>query len=141
MCVARITCHPLPAAVAVFLSAVGLSAVGVARTADLDRNTTGLPSYPHLRSAVMDPVARNTQGRQCTHFAADSPDSLEAVESWYRQALPGAVESDVNKDSIYGSYFKLNGIRLVRGNDFLTVYRLANGSVTSIELFNCGPAR
>jgi hypothetical protein len=132
---------PCPSALgssAVRLSVMALSTLGsLAVAADIDRNTTGLPAYPHLQSAMMDPVARTTQGKQCTHYAADSPDPLETVESWYRQALPGAVESDVNQDSIYGSYFKLTGIRLARGNDFLTVYRLANGNLTSIELFKC----
>lgn len=104
---------------------------------DIEKNTTGLPTYPHLRRAVMDSVSRTTLGRQCTHFAADSGDPLEVVEEWYRKALPGALESDVNQDSIYGSYFKLTGIRLTQGNDFLTVYRTANGASTSIELFRC----
>ena len=49
----------------------------------------------------------------------------------------GALESDVNQDSIYGSYFKLTGIKLTRGSDFLTVYRSDNGTTTSIELFKC----
>jgi hypothetical protein len=109
-----------------------------AMAADIARNSTGLPTYPHLSSAIMDPVARSTLGRQCTHFAADSPDPLETVESWYRKAVPGAVESDVNQDSIYGSYFKLTGIKLTHGDDFLTVYRTASGNSTSIELFKCG---
>jgi hypothetical protein len=103
-----------------------------------EKNTTGLPTYPHVKSAMMDPVPRNTLGRQCTHYAADSPDPLETVEAWYRQALPGAVETDVNQDSIYGSYFKLTGIRLTRKDDFLTVYRMPDGNSTSIELFKCG---
>ena len=105
--------------------------------ADVDPNMTGLPTYPHLRRAMMDSVSRSTLGRQCTHYAAESADPLEAVEAWYRTALPGAVESDVNQNSIYGSYFKLTGIKLTRGNDFLTVYRTANGISTSIELFKC----
>jgi hypothetical protein len=104
---------------------------------DIDKNTTGLPTYPHLRRAIMDSVSRSTLGRQCTHFAAESGDPLEMVEAWYRRSVPGAVETDVNQDSIYGSYFKLTGIRLTRGNDFLTVYRAANGTSTSIELFKC----
>jgi hypothetical protein len=108
--------------------------------ADVVQNTTGLPTYPHLRRAIMDSVSRNTLGHQCTHFAADSGDPLEVVEAWYRKALPGAVESDVNQDSIYGSYFKLTGIKLTKGSDFLTVYRTVNGTSTSIELFKCQEA-
>jgi hypothetical protein len=112
-----------------------LPALGLA--ADINQNTTGLPTYPHLRRAMMDAVPRITLGRQCTHYAAESADPLETVEAWYRNALPGAVESDVNQDPIYGSYFKLSGIRLTKGNDFLTVYRIPSGASTSIELFKC----
>ena len=110
------------------------------RAADIEANTTGLPTYPRLRHAVMDPVLRSTLGRQCTHFVAESGDPLEVVEAWYRKALPAAVETDVNADPIYGRYFKLTGIRLTQGSDFLTVYRAANGRLTSIELFKCSTA-
>jgi hypothetical protein len=123
-----------PLAIAVCLGL--LPTLGMAAD-DIDPNMTGLPTYPHVRRAVMDAVARNTLGRQCTHYAAESSDSLEIVEAWYRNALPGAVETDVNQNSIYGSYFKLTGIRLTRGDDFLTVYRMPDGASTSIELFKC----
>ena len=102
-----------------------------------DRNATGLPTYPHLTNAVMDPVPRDTLGHKCIHYAATSPDRLETVEAWYRQALAGATESDINKDSMYGDYFKLVGIRLTRGADLVTVYREENGRTTSVELFKC----
>jgi len=102
-----------------------------------DRNTTGLPTYPHISRAIMDPVPRDTLGSKCIHYTADSPDPLDSVEAWYRHALPGAVESDVNQNSLYGDFFKLSGIRLTLGTDFVTVYRTANGRLTSIELFRC----
>jgi hypothetical protein len=102
-----------------------------------DRNTTGLPTYPHLTHAVMDPVPRDTRGRKCIHFVGNSPDQLEVVEEWYRQAFAGASESDISDDPLYGDYFKLVGIKLVRGNDFATVYREETGRSTSIELFSC----
>ena len=105
--------------------------------AALDRNTTGLPTYPHLTDAVMDSVVRDTLGHKCIHYAATSPDRLETVEAWYRQALRGATESDINKDSMYGEYFKLVGIRLTRGTDLVTVYREENGRATLVELFKC----
>jgi hypothetical protein len=118
--------------------ATSLSLLSTAGTAaDIEQNTTGLPTYPHLHRGLMDPVARNTLGRQCTHYAAESGDPLEMVEAWYRKALPGAVESNVNENSIYGTYFKLTGIRLTLGSDFLTVYRTPAGVSTSIELFKC----
>jgi hypothetical protein len=47
------------------------------------------------------------------------------------------VESDVNQNSLYGDFLKLNGIRLTRGADFVTVYRTSNGRLTSIEIFRC----
>jgi hypothetical protein len=103
----------------------------------LDRNTTGLPTYPHLTNAIMDAVPRDTLGHKCIHYAATSPDRLETVEAWYRLALGGATESDINKDSMYGNYFRLVGIRLTRGADLVTVYREENGKTTSVELFKC----
>jgi hypothetical protein len=111
-----------------------LAAMAVAAS---DRNTTGLPTYPHVGHSIMDPVPRDTLGSRCIHYAADSPDPLESVEAWYRRAMPGATESDVNKNSLYGDFFKLTGIRLTLGNDFVTVYRTQNGKSTSIELFKC----
>ena len=114
-----------------------LTLVSSAVPAAEDRNTTGLPTYPHISCAIMDPVPRDTLGSKCIHYTADSPDPLDSVEAWYRHALPGAVESDVNQNSLYGDFFKLNGIRLTLGTDFVTVYRTANGRLTSIELFRC----
>ena len=123
-------------------SRTGIPGIAAVAAASLAFNTTGLPTYPHLKSSIMDAVPRNTLGRSCTHYAADSADALETVEAWYRQAYPGAVERDVNEQSIYGSYFKLTGIRLSRDNDFLTVYRMPGGTSTSIELFRCSvPAK
>jgi hypothetical protein len=74
----------------------------------------------------MHAVPKDTLGHKCIHYAADWPDALEALEAWYRHALPGATEIDVNKSSLYGSYFKLNGIKLSPGTDFLTIYRMAD---------------
>ncbi len=126
---------PLPVTAGAFAICVLLPSAGAAE--DIAKNTTGLPTYPHLRRAIMDPVPRSTLGHRCTHYAAESGDSLEVVEAWYRNALPGSVESDVNQESPYGSYFRLTGIRLTKGNDFLTVYRTTDGASTSIELFRC----
>jgi len=114
-----------------------ISLVSASLLAADDRNTTGLPTYPHISRAIMDPVPRDTRGVKCIHYTADSPDPLDSVEAWYRNALPGAVESDVNQNSLYGDFLKLNGIRLTRGADFVTVYRTSNGRLTSIEIFKC----
>jgi hypothetical protein len=118
------------------VAAVLLSIVSWTLPAADDRNTTGLPTYPHIGHAIMDPVPRDTLGSKCIHYVADSEDPLDRVAAWYRHAMPGATESDVNQNSIYVG-FKLSGIRLTLGADFVTVYRTANGKTTSIELFKC----
>jgi hypothetical protein len=79
----------------------------------------------------------DTLGHKCVHYAADSPDALDAVETGYRDALPGAIEIDVNKSVVYGSYCKLDRTKLSCGTDFLTIYRMADQKTTSIEFFNC----
>ena len=86
----------------------------------------------------MDAAYRSwPNGRSCIHFSASTPDGLAAVEDWYKKALPSAKLDDVNKDSMYGDHFKLDGIKLLNGNDFVNVYRMNNGTRTSVELFKC----
>lgn len=93
------------------------------------KNTTGLPSYPRDSGVTMDSVYRSVpNGQHCMHYAGTTPDALAVVKDWYKKALPTAHIDDVNKNSPYGSYFKLDGIKLVIGNDFLTVYRTATGT-------------
>jgi hypothetical protein len=46
------------------------------------------------------------------------------------------VARSVNKDSLYCG-FKLDGIKLLLGNDFVDIYRMANQKTTSIEIFKC----
>jgi hypothetical protein len=105
-------------------------------------NSTGLPAYPNLIRARMDDVARtDALGHWCIRFAADTFDRLDLVETWYRKALAGASETDLNHDERYRSYPGLSGIKLARGIDSVTVFRTANQSTTSIELFRCSVAR
>jgi hypothetical protein len=105
------------------------------------RNTTGLPTYPHDSGGMMDSVYRSVpNGQHCMHYAGSTPDGLSAVEEWYKKELPKAHIDDVNKNSLYGGYFKLDGIKLTIGNDFLTIYRTAKGTETSIEIFKCNDA-
>jgi hypothetical protein len=121
-----------------------------------DSNTTGLPTYPHDSDRHMDGVARSLpNGQHCVHYSSQTSDALAVVVDWYRKALPTAKVQDVNKDSLYGSYFKLDGVKLLVGNDIVNVYRIASSSIggvlgakaksnmTSIELFKCtdAPAR
>jgi hypothetical protein len=101
-------------------------------------NTTGLPTYPHDPGGMMDAVYRSVPtGQSCIHYSSNSPDALAEVEAWYKKQLPGAKVLDVNDHSIYGSYFKLDGIKLLSGNDFITVYRMADQKDTTIEMFKC----
>lgn len=104
-------------------------------------NTTGLPTYPNMQNQRMDAVYRSLpNGQNCTHFSAATPDDLTAVEDWYKKAMPGAKLDDVNKNSLYGNYFKLDGIKLLSGNDIVNVYRMKNSKQTSVELFKCRDA-
>ena len=105
-----------------------------------DANTTGLPTYPHISRGTMDARYRSIpNGQQCIRYEGNTPDALADVESWYKKQLPGAKADDINKDSLYGP-FKLDGIKLLLGNDFVNVYRTANQKTTSIEIFKCKDA-
>ena len=101
-------------------------------------NLTGLPLYPNLTAAQMDSVTKtDALGHWCMRFAAETLDSLNLVEDWYRKALPGANETDLNHDERYSGYIKLSGVKLAVGIDSVTVFRAANLSHTAIELFKC----
>jgi hypothetical protein len=101
-------------------------------------NLTGLPLYPNLTSAQMDGVTKtDAMGHWCMRFAAETFDSLDLVQDWYRRALPAASETDLNHDERYNGYTSLIGIKLAFGIDSVTVFRAANQSHTSIELFKC----
>jgi hypothetical protein len=124
---------------AAFLACSMLGAASLGFAEDV-YNLTGLPAYPNLNRAKMDAVAKtDTLGRWCTRFAGETFDRLDVVEAWYRKALVSASETDLNNDENYKNYFKLSGIKLALGIDYVTVYRTANQSTTSIELFRCSP--
>jgi hypothetical protein len=126
---------------AVVLACVLMGAASNAPAAGV-YNSTGLPVYPNLMRARMDDVARtDALGHWCIRFAADTFDRLDLVEAWYRKALVGASETDLNHDERYRSYAGLSGIKLARGIDSVAVFRTANQSTTSIELFRCSVSR
>jgi hypothetical protein len=54
-----------------------------------DRNTTGLPTYPHISRAIMDPVPRDTLGSKCIHYTADSPTVWTASRPGIGALCPG----------------------------------------------------
>lgn len=121
------------------LAAPWLAGVRLAAASDV-QNLTGLPVYPGLSKAVMDHFSRtDTLGRWCTRFSGETSYSLDAVETWYRKMLRGASETNLNDDDRYKSYRTLSGIKLAVGIDYVTVYRVANQTSTSIELFRCSP--
>jgi hypothetical protein len=118
---------------------LALSAISAAD----DANSTGLPTYPHIdpKSASMDATYRSLpNGQHCVHFNASTADALETVEAWYRNQMPGAKSRDVNEHSLYGSYFKLQGITLLSGNGIVNVMRMANDKATYLDLFKCRDA-
>ena len=130
--------HPLAA---IFLS-VQLLAVVPSAGADDVRNLTGLPAYPRLDSAIMDGVFRtDTLGHWCMRFWASAPDSLSAVEAWYRKSLVGASEIDLTHDKSYKSFTGLSGIKLAMGIDYVVVYKTAAQATTSIDLYRCSPTK
>jgi hypothetical protein len=118
-----------------------LAAASTASAKDV-YNLTGLPVYPYLSAAEMDSVARtDTMGHWCTRFAAEASAPLEVVEDWYRKALVNPSETNLHNDAGYRNYINLSGIKLAVGLDYVTVFRVGNGSTTSIELFKCSAGR
>jgi hypothetical protein len=110
-----------------------------ARSADV-KNLTGLPTYPSLTGAFMDPLWRtDILGRWCAHFSATSRDPVDRVETWYRQILVGASETDLSHDPAYQVYLGLDGIKLDIGVDWVAIYRVFNQTTTSIDLYRCTP--
>jgi hypothetical protein len=133
--------HNFVIAIALASACVGL-ALSRASVAG-DSNTTGLPTYPHIdaKASSMDGTYRSIpNGQHCLHFNASTPDSLETVEAWYRSQMPGAKSRDVNEHSLYGSYFKMQGITLLLGNDIVNVMRMPNDKATYLDLFKCRDA-
>jgi hypothetical protein len=138
-----------PRWVCVAIAALAVCNIGVA---DTQKNTTALPTYPRDEGSKMDNVARMLpNGQHCTHYSSSTKDGLSTVIDWYKKALPSARIEDVNKDSLYGSYFKMEGVKLLIGNDIVNVYRLPNDlnmpyakkggpQKTSIEIFKCQDA-
>ncbi len=104
------------------------------------RNFTGLPVFPALEQAAMDTVSKTDKlGHWCSRFAAATSYPLDKVEEWYRKALIHPSETDLSDDVDYRRYRALTGIKLALGIDYVTVFRIAGQTGTSIELFRCSP--
>jgi hypothetical protein len=124
------------------LSAPGLVLAATSPSAVFNAlgNRTGLPAYPNLTDPVMDPVARtDTLGRWCTRFSANTPDSLDSVESWYRNILARASETDLTHDRNYANFTALAGVKLALGIDYVAIYKTDPQAPTRIDLYRCSP--
>jgi hypothetical protein len=125
------------AALCVTLQVLTAAPLAVSQTI---QNLTGLPAYPHLRSATMERIPRtDVLGHWCYRLMADSYDSLDAVQDWYRKALAGASESDLTHDPSYKAYTDLSGIKLSIDLDYADIYRSEPQAITSITLVKCSP--
>ncbi|HEX3848383.1 MAG TPA: hypothetical protein VHV81_13460 [Steroidobacteraceae bacterium] len=101
-------------------------------------NLTGMPLYPNLNSAVMDPWTRtDTLGHWCTRLTAESSDPVAKVEAWYRKTWLGSSETDLTHDKNYKSIPTLFGIKLAWGIDSVAVFKVSSTAPTSIQLSRC----
>jgi hypothetical protein len=126
--------------IAVLLTACLLCVTAIAPAQSV-YNLTGLPLYPNLSRAKMDGAAKtDALGHWCSRLAAETFDRLDVVQGWYRKALVNASETDLSHDERYKSLIMLSGIKLALGIDYVTIYRIANQTTTSIELYRCSPA-
>jgi hypothetical protein len=113
--------------IAATLAIAGLVALPISLVAQHNQpNETGLPLYPGVNTGSQYPPMQTKDGRYAI-YTAQSRDSREVVEAWYRRALPQAKETkDENQLT--------HGIVLTNGNDKVLVYRLLQRSGTVIEL-------
>jgi hypothetical protein len=86
-------------------------------------NETGLPLYPNTNTGTQYPP--NPAGYAI--YTCQSPDTLVAVEEWYRHALPKAKETQDNNQLTHG-------IVLTNGKDKVLVYQLGKSPKAVIEL-------
>jgi hypothetical protein len=123
---------------------VGVALIGFIATAGAageQKNTTGLPTYPHDAGGIMDATVRSLpNGQHCISYMSNTDDSLSNVEDWYKKQLPDAKIDDINHNSMFGNYFKLKGIKLLSGNDIVNIYADTDRNKTTIELYKCRDA-
>lgn len=120
--------------IGMLLTAIALSMVGAASALEAQArnqpNTTGLPLYVH---SIMGTQYGEYRDRADKHWytsytAVVSSDSLEVVETWYRRALPKAIETPYVDGGRHG-------IRLTNGKDRVLVYKLGRNPGAMIELY------
>ncbi|MEO8879600.1 MAG: hypothetical protein ABI446_04330 [Gemmatimonadaceae bacterium] len=89
-------------------------------------NTTGLPMYPKLNTGSEYPSVKEDAGHYKV-YTAQSPDLVAVVESWYRKALPKAVETKDDNSLTHG-------IVLTKDKDRVLVYTLGGRKTAVVEL-------
>jgi hypothetical protein len=89
-------------------------------------NETGLPLYPKANTGTQYQASRDEHPAYLI-YTAQSSDSLEAVEDWYRHALPQAKETKDDNQLTHG-------IVLTKGKDKVLVYQLGKSKGAVIEL-------
>jgi hypothetical protein len=126
------------------IAVIGVALNGLAAAAGAaapQSNATGLPTYPHDADGIMDATYRSLpNGQHCISYMSSSGDALGTVQGWYKKQLPNAKVDDINHNSIFGNYFKLNGIKLLSGDDMVNVYADTDRNRTTIELYKCRDA-
>jgi hypothetical protein len=90
-----------------------------------NHNETGLPLYPKANTGTQYPPSNEHPAYLI--YTAQSGDSLEVVEDWYRQALPQAKETKDDNQLTHG-------IVLTNGKDKVLVYQLGKSKGAVIEL-------
>ena len=125
----------------VVIGAALMGFMTAAGAATEQKNATGLPLYPKAADGIMDATYRSLpNGQHCISYMSSSADALGTVQDWYKKQLPNANVDDINHNSIFGNYFKLNGIKLLAGNDMVNVYADTDRNRTTIELYKCRDA-
>jgi hypothetical protein len=114
--------HRLYLAVAAAIAAVALLGAPTPILAQKG-NETGLPLYPSTNTGKQYPSS--PEGYAI--YTCQSPDTLAAVEEWYRHALPKARETPDNNQLTHG-------IVLTNGKDKVLVYQLGKSPGAVIEL-------
>src|ERR1017187_4041562 len=76
-----------------------------------------------LRSKATHTPFRAVSGGLHADLGAQEPRRIRHRTGAGVPRCTAAKTDDVNKDSLYGSYFKLEGIKLLSGNDIVHVYR------------------
>jgi hypothetical protein len=114
-------------AMAVMLVIVGTLCFPVRIVAQGNKpNETGLPLYPKSNTGTQYQAPPNDHPAYSI-YTAQTSESLEVVEDWYRHALPQAKEKKDDNQLTHG-------IVLTTGKDKVLVYQLGKSKGTVIEL-------